>query len=45
MAVEGEGVSGRYRDVFSGRTVDVQNRLLLAELFADLPIAVLVRAQ
>jgi (1->4)-alpha-D-glucan 1-alpha-D-glucosylmutase len=43
-AVTGEGVSGRYRDVLSGRVLEVKGRLLLREVFADLPVAVLVRA-
>ncbi|HET7541501.1 MAG TPA: malto-oligosyltrehalose synthase [Polyangiaceae bacterium] len=41
--VSDEGLLGRYRDVFSGRSLNVRHRLALSELFAELPIAVLVR--
>lgn len=43
IALKGEGIGGRYREVFSGRTLEVEKQLQLSELFADLPIAVLVR--
>ncbi|MEI9938944.1 MAG: malto-oligosyltrehalose synthase [Pseudomonadota bacterium] len=41
--VSGDGLQGRYRNVFSGRSLHVHGPLELSELFADLPIAVLVR--
>src|SRR6185369_16695414 len=43
IALKGEGIGGRYREIFSGRTLEVEKQLQLSELFADLPIAVLVR--
>lgn len=41
--LSGEGLTGSYRNVLTGRNVEVQDSVALAELFADLPIAVLVR--
>lgn len=44
QVITGDGLRGRYRDIFSGRKLDLREELPLSELFADLPIAVLVRA-
>jgi (1->4)-alpha-D-glucan 1-alpha-D-glucosylmutase len=43
--LQGEGIRGSYRDLFSGRTFAAENQLALSELFAELPFAVLVRVQ
>jgi len=41
--VSGEGLSGSYRNLLTGRSVEVRGPLALSELFAELPVAVLVR--
>jgi len=38
-----EGANARYRNVFSGRILEVRQEVPLGELFEDLPVAVLVR--
>jgi len=45
QVMSGEGLRGRYRDLFSGRKLDLRDELPLSELFVDLPIAVLVRSE
>ena len=41
--VADDGLQGRYRNVLTGRSVEVRGPLELSELFQDLPIAVLAR--
>jgi (1->4)-alpha-D-glucan 1-alpha-D-glucosylmutase len=43
QVVTGDGLQGSYRNVLTGRSVDVRGQLELSELFRDLPLAVLVR--
>jgi (1->4)-alpha-D-glucan 1-alpha-D-glucosylmutase len=43
QVVVGDGLQGRYRNVLTGRSVEVRGQLELSELFRDLPVAVLTR--
>ena len=41
--VRGDGVQGQYRNVLTGQRLNARGQIELAELFADLPVAVLAR--
>ncbi|HYQ01993.1 MAG TPA: malto-oligosyltrehalose synthase [Polyangiaceae bacterium] len=43
QAISGEGLQGRYRNVFTGHRLEAREQLQLCDVFTDLPIAVLVR--
>jgi (1->4)-alpha-D-glucan 1-alpha-D-glucosylmutase len=43
--VRSEALGGEYRNVLTGRRVNVEEKLELSELFRDLPIAVLARSK